>query len=70
MKTIGAFMREAREAAGLTRGQLSNKAGVSVRMIWAYETDRSYPGALTIIDLSDALGIGIDEYIGHSRKEN
>ena len=65
MKTVGEYMREAREAAGLTQRQLACRSGISLRMIWAYESDKSFPGALSLIDLADALEISIDDYIGH-----
>lgn len=67
--TIGESMRAARERAGLTRRQLSERSGVHVLTIGKQERDESVPRLLNVIDLADSLGITIDEYIGHGVRE-
>lgn len=67
--TIGKSMKAARERAGLTRRQLSERSGVHVLTIGKQERDESVPRLLNVIDLADSLGITIDEYIGHGVRE-
>ena len=64
MKTIGQAMKNARETAGLTVAELSEKSGLHRNSIWAYESDRHAPNAFALIDLAEALCISIDEYLG------
>ena len=67
--TIGEAMRASRKKAGLTMRQLSELSGVPEITIGANERGTSIPGVFTVIDLSDALGISVDEYIGHNVAE-
>lgn len=63
--TIGEYMTAARENRGLTRPQLARKAGLSSEIVGKYERDEHFPGLANLLSLSDALGISIDEYVGH-----
>lgn len=63
--TIGEYMTDARENCGLTRPQLARKAGLSSEIVGKYERDEHFPGLANLLSLSDALGISIDEYVGH-----
>lgn len=66
--TCGESMRKAREAAGLSIVELSNLSGVSQSNICWLEHDH-HSGVLTTIELlADALGLSIDEYVGHEVK--
>lgn len=67
--TIGEAMRAAREKAGLTRNKFAKKSGVAVSCISVYERDEFEPKISRVEILADALGISIDEYIGHEVKE-
>ena len=67
--TIGESMRAARERAGLTRRQLSERSGVHMVTIGTQERGECIPRLLNVIDLADSLGITIDEYIGHGVRE-
>lgn len=67
--TIGKSMKAARERAGLTRRQLSERSGVHAITIGTQERDEHVPRLLNVIDLADSLGITIDEYIGHGVRE-
>jgi transcriptional regulator with XRE-family HTH domain len=67
--TIGESMRAARERAGLTRKQLSERSGVNRETIGKQERGETAPMLLNTIDLADSLGITIDEYIGHGVRE-
>lgn len=65
MKTIGEYMREAREDAEMSVDDLSDLSGVSYRSIQSYEYGHAYPGIKNLIKLADALKMSIDDYIGH-----
>lgn len=67
--TIGEHMKAARNAAGLSLSQLSIKTGVNRGTIHSSEAGRTFPNILNVIALADALGISIDEYIGHVPKK-
>ena len=64
MKTIGQTMREHRKNAGMTMKKLADLAGVHPQTLGSYERDEATPGAFSLIALSEALGISIDEYLG------
>lgn len=67
--TIGESMRAARKKAGLTQKQLADKSGIQQPTISVIEQGKYCPRLLTTIDMADALGITVDEYIGHSVKK-
>lgn len=58
-------MRAARKRAGLTIIQLSDLSGVSKGNIGLLERGEIMGNIVTIELLADALGITIDEYVGH-----
>ena len=63
--TRGDYMRQARQRAGLTLSALSKLSGVHQNTINAIETGRTQGTINTIEELADAIGISVDEYIGH-----
>lgn len=67
--TIGESMRAARKKAGLTQKQLADKSGIPQPTISVIERGKYFPRLLTTIDMADALGITVDEYIGHSARK-
>ena len=68
--TTGEAMRQARLENGLTQGQLSAAAGLGRNAVNTYETGAVVPGLYAVIALADVLGISIDEYVGHTIKNN
>lgn len=59
-------MRKWREKRGLTQPELAKLSGISQVTISALEIGRNSGGNLDTIELlSDALGLSIDEYVGH-----
>lgn len=52
----GALLRRARDAAGLTQGDLAERAGVPQSVLSAYERDRRQPSADALIRILDAAG--------------
>lgn len=64
--TQGEYMRKARKCAGLTIAQLSELSGISDAAICALERNVNRNGRIDTIEmLADALGLSIDEYVGH-----
>ena len=68
MILIHETMTKAREAKGLTQYNLAKIAGVNPRSLIGYEAGENAPGLFNLIALADALGISIDEYVGHEVK--
>lgn len=58
-------MRRAREKRGWTQLQLAEKSGISNRMVSKLERGEREGTITTIELLADAIGISIDEYVGH-----
>ena len=64
--TRGEIMRMHRERARLTQCELAKLSGISQATICAVEIGRNSGGNLDTIELlADALGLSIDEYVGH-----
>jgi transcriptional regulator with XRE-family HTH domain len=63
--TRGQRMRKLRQEAGLNIVELANLSTVSHVTISRLELDQGSPNLETIILLADALGLSIDEYVGH-----
>ena len=61
-------MRSAREKAGYSLRALEKVSGVQFGTIGRLEQGRNNGNIATIELLADALGISIDEYIGHEVK--
>ena len=65
METRGAAMKRARQRAGLTQRALAKMSGVHQQTINGLENGY-VQGTIKVIEvLADALGISVDEYIGH-----
>lgn len=58
-EAIGARVRQERRARSWTLDQLAESAGVSRRMVVSVEQGAVNPSVLTLLRLSDALGIGL-----------
>lgn len=66
--TRGQSMQAARKAAGMTQQQLADRSGVERVTIARLECDKHQGHIDTIVILADALGLSVDDYIGHERK--
>ena len=62
-------MKAAREEARWTQRYLAEVSGVGRRLLGNYEQGRVTPTIYNIIALADALGLTIDEYVGHRVKD-
>ena len=58
-------MRMWRERAGLSQYELADLSGVTQKTIYALEHDKNNGSVTTVELLADALGLSIDEYVGH-----
>ena len=64
--TRGETMRMRREKRGLSQLELAELSGIHQVTISALEKGRNSGGNLDTIELlADALGLSIDEYVGH-----
>lgn len=68
-QTPGEYMRCCRIAAGLSVCELALRADVQPNVIYDAESGRSTPRLSSLILLVDALGLTLDEYVGHRVKE-
>ena len=69
MKTIGDFLRQQRELAGLTQGELARQTGITQAAISRWEDNLRIPNIETCIKLADFYGISLDELVGRDYKE-
>ena len=63
--TRGETMRMHRKRAGLLQYELADLPGVTQKTIYALEHDKNNGSLTTVELLADALGLSIDEYVGH-----
>lgn len=63
--TRGETMRKWREKRGLSQYDLAELSGVTQKTIWALENNKNNGSVTTVELLADALGLSIDEYVGH-----
>ena len=68
--TIGEAAKQARLRKGFSIQELSVKSGVTLNTIYRLENDRNIPLISTVELLADALGMSIDEYVGHRVTNN
>lgn len=59
-KFSGKKVREAREAMGLTQRALGDIIRVTDGSIWSWESGKTFPSALNLFPLADALGRNVD----------
>jgi transcriptional regulator with XRE-family HTH domain len=57
---IGRRIREARKAAGLTQAGLAETVGLAPETVSRLEHGAFAPSVPTLIDIADALGVGLD----------
>lgn len=59
----GAAIRTLRERQHMTQRQLAEKLGVSDKAVSKWETDRGLPDVSLLLDLAEALGVGVAELL-------
>lgn len=67
--SIGYYLKQQRELANLTQGELARKTGITQAAISRWEDDLRIPNIESCIKLSDFYGISLDELVGRDFKE-
>lgn len=67
---IGERVLNYRKAKGLTQGEFGALLGVSAFAVSKWERELCYPDIFLLSDLSDLLGISIDEMMGKERPKS
>lgn len=67
MMKIGANIMRARKAKGMTQMQLANALGISFQAVSNWERGQSCPDISKLGELSELLGVSIDEILGNRR---
>jgi transcriptional regulator with XRE-family HTH domain len=62
-ETLGTRLEALRRRRGWTQAKLASAAGITVRMLSAYENDRSRPPVATLPSLARALAVSVDELL-------
>lgn len=62
--TLGERIKNLRQLHGLSRGELSQRSGVSSRLISCYENQGVEPSFFNMCCLADALEISLDYFAG------
>ena len=65
---IGRKLREARTASGLSQEIVAEKINVSRQTISNWETEKTYPDIISIIQLSDLYNISFDDLLKEKKK--
>ncbi len=61
---IGEFILNYRKERGLTQGQFGELVGVSAFAVSKWERELGYPDIFLLPDISNILGVSIDEMMG------
>mgnify|MGYP000521039833 CR=1 len=69
-KLIGARIREIRDAEGCSQEQLAWDAGLSSTYLSLIETGRKKPSLGSLLKISNALGITLDELLSGNQLHN
>ena len=64
MKTIGEYIKDARERKGYSQKELAEKAGINKSNIGHWERGQTFPSIINLIPVADVLGMTLDELVG------
>lgn len=64
---IGKFIASCRKESGMTQAQLAEKFGISDRAVSKWETGKSMPDSSVMLELSETLGITVNELLKGER---
>ena len=67
---IGESIRRGRKQKGMTQEDLAQMLSVSAQAVSKWETGQSAPDIGLLLPLSKALGIGVNELLGGSRRQD
>lgn len=66
-ETFGQRFSRLRKQRGLTQEELGEKVGLSGQAVSKWENDASMPDVSLLVDLSDILGVSLDELLGKAQ---
>ena len=69
-RLVGENVRRARETAGMTQEQLSERSGFSQQYISDLERGRRNPTIVSVYELANALGVDHVDLVMHDRARN
>jgi transcriptional regulator with XRE-family HTH domain len=64
-ETFGRRLARLRKEAGYSQRALADEIGISYRMVAYYEAQTTHPPANLLPTIADALGISVDQLLGH-----
>jgi transcriptional regulator with XRE-family HTH domain len=64
-ETFGRRLARLRKEAGYSQRALADEIGISYRMVAYYEAQTTHPPANLLPTIADALGITVDQLLGH-----
>lgn len=64
-ETFGRRLARLRKEAGYSQRALAEEIGISYRMVAYYEAQTSHPPAHLLPTIADALGLTVDQLLGH-----
>lgn len=64
METFGQRFQRLRKAKGLTQEDIANKINISAQAVSKWENDLTSPDISVLAELSDMLGVTLDELLG------
>ena len=67
-ETFGQRFTRLRKQRGLTQEELGEKLGVSGQAVSKWENDASMPDISLLVQLSDILGVSLDDLLGKERQ--
>ena len=70
MKTIGEYIKEARESKGYSQNELARMSRIARANIGHWERGETFPSIINLIPVADALGITLDELVGRRQKDD
>lgn len=69
-RRLGAVLREARDALGMSAQALASASGLSIDTVRSIESGRtSSPSFVTVIRMADALGVSLDRLRSASHQD-
>ena len=67
--SIGYYLKQQRELANLTQGELARETGITQAAISRWEDDLRMPNIESCMKLADFYKISLDELVGRDFKE-
>ena len=67
-ETFGQRFQRLRKNAGLTQEDVANKLNITAQAVSKWENDVSAPDISVLVELSDILGVTVDEMLGKQRE--